>query len=411
MDQFIGFTIQSGEYMIPILKVREIITMPVVTALPHLPSYVKGITNLRGSIIPVVNLGILLGNCASECSGNTVIVISTGKVTFGIIVSGITGVIKIDRSAIEPPETFIGNGAGSIEGVAKLSDKLIVLLDTRKLLPVDDLSLLEDAAIDVRESVDGTSVEVSREVETIGGKIVLREIHDAREFFACKGEEESKRQVSERIIGLMDALGSREYEKMESIMEQLMQDSDSSLFKEVGRITRKLHDSLSDFKGAIDNGLQRIAQDEVPNAIDKLEFVIKKTEDAVNGTMSIIERYFDESDQLSRHIESIDGKSESAQYLRTFKEALDQDMTLILTYQQFQDITGQTIKKVITLVNSVEVELLSLISKFGIHSGPAGEETDTQQQSPSEGARVQGEHQAEKISQSDVETLLNDFGF
>jgi len=96
--QFIGFSINSNEYMIPILKVREIISMPSVTAIPHLPSYVNGVTNLRGSIIPIINLKNLLHTCGSEGDGNTIIVISTGKITFGIIVDGITGVIKFDES-------------------------------------------------------------------------------------------------------------------------------------------------------------------------------------------------------------------------------------------------------------------------------------------------------------------------
>lgn len=410
MEQFIGFKVQSGEYMIPILKVREIITMPVVTALPHLPSYVKGITNLRGNIIPVVNLGVLLGTCGEDCGGTTVIVISTGKLTFGVIVSGITGVVKVDRSAIEPPENFIRNCGSRIEGVAKLKDKLIVLLDTRRLLPVDDVSLLEDAVVTVRESGDGTSVEVSREVETIGGKMVIQEIHNAREFFSSKAKNDEQTEVTGHMVDLMDALAAGEYERMESILAELTQDPNSDIFREVGRITRKLHDSLSEFRSAIDSGLQRIAHDNVPSAIDKLEFVIRKTEDAANGTMAIIERYFDESDEFSRHIDNIRKNKKSAQYLMTFKEALDRDMTAILTYQQFQDIAGQTIKKVIDLVNNAEEELLKLITKFGIHGRQAGGSAAAQEQ-PFPGEPPRTEQQSEKISQSDVEALLNDFGF
>ena len=62
MQQYIGFHLSNNEYMIPILKVREIITMPSITVLPQLPSYIKGITNLRGAVIPVVNLRNLLNS-------------------------------------------------------------------------------------------------------------------------------------------------------------------------------------------------------------------------------------------------------------------------------------------------------------------------------------------------------------
>ncbi|HBH62525.1 MAG TPA: hypothetical protein DDX85_12475, partial [Nitrospiraceae bacterium] len=297
--------------MIPILKVREIISMPSVTAIPHLPSYVNGVTNLRGSIIPIINLKNLLHTCGSEGDGNTIIVISTGKITFGIIVDGITGVIKVDESDIEPPDNFFNNNADNIEGVAKLNDKLIVLLNTKKLLPLDDMSLLEDAVVDIKKTDDGNSVKVSREVETIGGKVIVTELHDAKEYFSDKlSKNEPKHIVYNLMLEFMDALSAREYQKVENIVEQLVKETDSGLFKEVGKITRKLHDSLEEFKGSIDSGLQRLTNDDVPNAIDKLQFVIKKTEDAANKTMGIVERYFEESDGFSKHIENLKGNDD-----------------------------------------------------------------------------------------------------
>ncbi len=412
MLQFIGFSINSNEYMIPILKVREIISMPSVTAIPHLPSYVNGVTNLRGSIIPIINLKNLLHTCGSEGDGNTIIVISTGKITFGIIVDGITGVIKVDESDIEPPDNFFNNNADNIEGVAKLNDKLIVLLNTKKLLPLDDMSLLEDAVVDIKKTDDGNSVKVSREVETIGGKVIVTELHDAKEYFSDKlSKNEPKHIVYNLMLEFMDALSAREYQKVENIVEQLVKETDSGLFKEVGKITRKLHDSLEEFKGSIDSGLQRLTNDDVPNAIDKLQFVMTKTEDAANKTMGIVERYFEESEVFSGHIENLKGNDESADYLRTFKDSLDNDMTTILTAQQFQDITGQTIKKVIDLVNHVEVELLSLITKFGMQVKPEPVQAGNTAGSDRCGKSGSEEKEFEKVSQSDVEALLNDFGF
>ncbi len=412
MQQFIGFRINSSEYMIPILKVREIISMPSVTSLPHLPSYVKGITNLRGSIIPIVNLRNLLDSYGAEGDGNTVIVLATGKITFGIIVDGITGVIKADESDIEPPENFFNSNVDNIKGVAKLNNKLIVLLDTRKLLPLDDMSLLEDAIVDVKETDDGNSVEVTRELETIGGKVIVKELHDAKEYFSDKASQnDPKQNMYGLMLNFMDALSASDYQKVEGIVEQLVKETDGDLFKEVGKITRKLHDSLEDFKGAVDNGLQRLAEDDVPNAVDKLQFVISKTEDAANKTMAIVERYLEESDDFSRHIENIKGDDENAAYLRTFKDSLDNDMTAILTAQQFQDITGQTIKKVIDLVNNVEVELLSLIKKFGMQMKPETEKVGIAAVSDHKRTLGSEDKMTGKITQSDVEALLNDFGF
>ena len=412
MQQFIGFNVNSSEYMIPILKIREIISMPSVTALPYLPSYVKGVSNLRGNIIPIVHLKNLLDPRSSEGSGNTVIVLATGKIIFGIIVDGITGVIKVDESDIEPPENFFNNNVDNIEGVAKLNNKLIILLDSRKLLPVDDISLLEDAIVDVKESDDGNNIEVTREIETIGGKVTVTELHDAKEYFnSTLPKDDPKHNVYDLMLNVMEAIAAKEYQKVEGIVEQLAKETDSDLFREVGKITRKLHDSLEEFKGSIDSGLQKLTKDDVPNAIDKLQLVITKTEDAANRTMGIVERYFEESDSFSEHIENIKGNDESAGYFRALKNSLDNDMTSILTAQQFQDITGQTIKKVIDLINHVEVELLRLVSTFGMQIRPGPEKDGDIAGSDQDTIAESGDNAVEKVTQSDVEALLNDCGF
>lgn len=412
MQQFIGFRINSSEYMIPILKVREIISMPSVTVIPHLPPYVKGVTNLRGNIIPIINLKHILNVGDGQGAGQTIIVISSGKITFGIIVDSITGVVKVNESEIEPPDNFFNNSAQNIEGVAKVNNKLIVLLNTKRLLPLDDLSLLEDAIVDVKETDDGRSVEITREIETIGGKVVVTEMHDAKDYFNDKiNQNHPKNGLYNLMLIFMDALCVRDYQKAEQIVEQLARETDNGLFKEVGKITRTLHDSLEEFKGSIDSGLQKLTNDDVPNAIDKLQFVITKTEDAANKTMGIIERYFEESSEFSKHIENLSGNAESVDYLRIFKDSLDNDMTSILTAQQFQDITGQTIKKVINLVNDVEVELLSLMNKFGMQikaeADPAGGSAGPHKAE----ASCPDNKALEKVSQSDVEALLNDCGF
>lgn len=411
MQQYIGFHLNNNEYMIPILRVREIITMPSITVLPNLPSYIKGITNLRGSVIPVVNLKNLLNSNGSNETGKVVIVISAGKITFGIIVDGITGVVKVDEANIEAPEKIISGNADLLEGVAKFDNRLIVLLNTKKILPVDDISLLEDT-INVSSGESGGNVEVTREIDTIGGKVTVKELHNAKDFLTSKlDKNDPKHKIFELMIHFMDALSANEYEKMEGISDQLVRATDSGIFTEVGKITRKLHNSLEDFRGSINTGLQKLAQSDVPTAVDNLQFVISRTEDAANKTMGIVERYFEESNDFSRHLESIKGQEEAASYFKSFKDSLDNDMTLILTAQQFQDITGQTIKKVIDLVNNVEVELLKLIAKFGILTRTETDKIKVGAASELHEEDEVTEKSIEKVTQSDVETLLNDFGF
>lgn len=412
VQQYIGFNVNSSEYMLPILKVREIITMPSITALPQLPHYVKGVTNLRGSIIPILNLKTLLNSGEEDISGNTVIVLTTGKVVFGIIVDGITGVIKVDENKIEPPESFFNSNIDRIEGVAKLDDKLIVLLDTKKLLPLDDITLMEDTILKVNEVGDGENVEVTKEIESLGGTITVKELYNAKEFFGDKIDGNDPRQiVFEKMVQLIDALSSHDYNTIENITNDLVQETGGTLFKEVGKITRKLHDSLEDFKTAVDSGLDKLTNDDVPSAVDKLEFVISKTEDAANKTMAVVERYFEESDEFSRCIQRVSGNEDDIEYLKEFRDSMDGDMTDIITAQQFQDITGQTIRKVIDLVHKVEVELVRLITNFGMPMKIDSEKVLLKADSVQDDTADIASYGAEKVTQSDVESLLQDYGF
>jgi len=412
MQQYIGFHLSNNEYMIPILRVREIITMPSITVLPQLPLYIKGITNLRGAVIPVVNLRKLLNSNSGDEDGKVVIVISAGRITFGIIVDGITGVVKVDEANIEAPEKIINSNADLLEGVAKFDNRLIVLLNTQKILPVDDFGLLEDTIVNVSDTAEGGSVEIVREIDTLGGKVTVTELHNAKNYLTSKLDKNDPRHmVFELMISFMDALSANEYDKMESIAQQLVKATDSTLFNEVGKITRKLHNALEEFRGSIKTGLQKIAQHDVPSAVDNLQFVISKTEDAANKTMGIVEKYFEESDDFSRHLRSIKGHKEAVSYFKSFKNSMDDDMTIILTAQQFQDITGQTIKKVIDLVNNVETELLKLIAKFGILTRTESDKTKVGELGRQHDEDEIAENVTEKVTQSDVESLLNDFGF
>jgi chemotaxis protein CheZ len=242
--------------------------------------------------------------------------------------------------------------------------------------------------------------------------VTVTELHDAKEYFnSTLPKDGPKHKVYDLMLNVMEAIAAKEYQKVEGIVEQLAKETDSDLFREVGKITRKLHDSLEEFKGSIDSGLQKLTKDDVPNAIDKLQFVITKTEDAANRTMGIVERYFEESDSFSEHIENIKGNDESAGYFRALKNSLDNDMTSILTAQQFQDITGQTIKKVIDLINHVEVELLRLVSTFGMQIRPGPEKDGDTAGSDQDTIAESGDNAVEKVTQSDVEALLNDCGF
>ncbi|MBI5575308.1 MAG: protein phosphatase CheZ [Deltaproteobacteria bacterium] len=397
MAQYIGFKLGGEEYSIPILKVREIINIPGMTRLPRAPEYIEGVTNLRGCVIPVVNLKKLVRTGGGNGVGDKIIVLTNGKVTFGIMVDGITGVIGIDESSIEPPDRLLNGSGEQFVGIAKYQERLVVLLDTRKLLPDDAAGIFEDNVVDIRKTNDADKVEVVTTVQTMGGDVERRELRDARDFISKKIESSDPNQkVLEPLLAFMEAMAGKDYEKAEAVVQKIAQSSSEGLFKEVGKVTRRLHDSLKSFKEAIDPKISSLASNEVPNAIDRLQFVIDKTEEAANKTMGIVEKHLLGMDELAGHIRQIQSPEDSVKYLKSFKNALEDDLTEIITTQSFQDITGQTIKKVIRLVEDIEKELVMMVTTFGLKiemaqsaAGPA----------------------VEKVSQGGVDDLLKEYGF
>jgi len=397
MQQYIGFHLNDSEYSIPILKVREIVSMPEVTRIPQSLEYIEGVTNLRGSIIPIVNLKKLVHLGNENGLGAKVIVVASGSIVFGVLVDDITGVITIEESEIEPPERFMSSNLEQIEGVAKLKDRLIVLLDTKHLIPGEDMSAFEDVIMDVKDSGDG-NVEVVKKVQTIAGETIVKETRSAKEFFEMKGINagDPRYLIVDDLMNFMDAISNNDFEKADIAIQNILKKGQSELFTEVGKVTRKMHDSIRSFRDAIDPKLKDIANVEMPNAVDRLQYVISKTEEAANKTMGIVEKHLLKLDDISAQIRRLEGPEDAISFLRTCKNSLEDDLTEIITTQSFQDLTGQTIKKVIKLVGEIEAELVRLISTFGVKIDTGG---------------VVEVKAAETVSQSDVDDLLKDFGF
>ena len=397
MGQYIGFHLGGEEYSIPILKVREIINVPGMTRLPQTPEYIEGVANLRGSVVPIVNIKKLVKLDGASGGGDKVIVLSNGKVTFGILVDGITGVIGIEDSSIEPPDRLLNGTSERIVGVAKYKKRLIVLLDTKKLLPTDDLDMFDENIVSVNETADVDKVDVVKKVQTMGGEVELHELHDAKEFLGRKaGGSDSDKRIVESLVAFMEAISSKDYEKADAIIARLSDYSSGGLFAEVGKVTRRLHDSLKSFKESIDPKLCELASNEVPNAIDRLQFVIAKTEEAANKTMGIVEKHLLEMDELSARIRKLDGPDDAVKYIKDFKNRLEDDLTEIITTQSFQDITGQTIKKVIRLVGEIEQELAVMVATFGLKADQKTKANPVV---------------LETVSQAGVDDLLKEFGF
>ena len=228
-------------------------------------------------------------------------------------------------------------------------------------------------------------------------EIEIEKIDNIKKFLNKKIESHDvKHNIYDMMLEFMESIATHDHKRAEEVINQLLVVTEGDIYNEVGKITRRLHDSINNIKDVMKHDFSKITDKDVPEALDMLKSVNSKTEDAVNRTMVVVEKYFNETETFSAHMKNIKGPDESINYITSFRESLNNDMTEILTIQQFQDITGQTIKKVIGLVHDVETELVKLVSSFGVNVETLKEEESVTK---------------EKITQTGVDDLLKGLGF
>jgi len=148
--EFLTFILGKEEYGVDILKVQEIRGYDTVTRLPDSPDYVKGVINLRGTIVPVLDLRIKFNVGTVEYNSFTVmIILNIAKRVVGIVVDGVSDVMQLTAEQLRPPPELGagGNGASQfITGIGALEDRMLILVDIERLLRSADLALITDAA-------------------------------------------------------------------------------------------------------------------------------------------------------------------------------------------------------------------------------------------------------------------------
>ena len=134
--QLVTFNLGNEEYAVDILKVQEINRMAGITSLPNAPSYVEGVINLRGKVIPVINLRKRFGLDSKEMDSHSRIMVVDVGTTIGLIVDSVSEVLRLSSDTVEPPPPMTASNGSSeyIKGVGKLEDRLLILLDIEKLL-------------------------------------------------------------------------------------------------------------------------------------------------------------------------------------------------------------------------------------------------------------------------------------
>jgi len=153
-SQFVGFRLGDQAYAFRIEQIREIVILDQVTRTPQVPDYCDGVSNLRGSIIPIINLRTLFGLEPKAADGETrTIVVNVGERTMGCTVDMVSQVVRIPEEDIQPaPETVTADGADYIAGFARLDGDLVIILDINELLDPDQLGQFKPAPAGQQES-------------------------------------------------------------------------------------------------------------------------------------------------------------------------------------------------------------------------------------------------------------------
>ena len=134
--QFVGFFLDGQQYAFRIEQIQEIVVVPQITMIPNVPDFVEGVSNLRGSIIPIINLRGMMRMRAVEPDNETrIIVVNVDGRTIGCTVDSVTQVIRVPAESIQPaPDTVVTDRADYVTGFATVNDQLLVLLDVNRLL-------------------------------------------------------------------------------------------------------------------------------------------------------------------------------------------------------------------------------------------------------------------------------------
>ncbi|NCC24472.1 MAG: chemotaxis protein CheW [Deltaproteobacteria bacterium] len=142
--QLVTFSIGEEEFGVEILKVQEIIRMLEITKVPRAPEFVEGVINLRGKVIPILDLRKRFGLLSKDHDKNTrIIVIEINSMIVGFVVDSVSEVLRIPANTVEPPPPVVsGLDSEYISGVGKLEDRLLILLDLNRLLSNEEQNVL-----------------------------------------------------------------------------------------------------------------------------------------------------------------------------------------------------------------------------------------------------------------------------
>lgn len=236
-------------------------------------------------------------------------------------------------------------------------------------------------------------------------------------------------EQAKELVALLEA---GQQKRANEMLDEVYNRRNDKLFTSVGQLTRDLHEALQDFQ--LDPRIVQLTEDELPDAQNRLQYVIQKTEDAANRTMDAVEACLPMADDMHQKIEQLmpkwqqlmDNNIELSEFktlchgvddvLKSCGQNMPQIhglMTEVLMAQDYQDITGQVIRRVIQLVEDVEKNLIELLKLFGDEAKKGAKKApQAADNCQAEGPIIDADKRDDVVSgQDDVDDLLSSLGF
>jgi len=149
-NQYLTFSLSGEMYAVGILNVKEIIEYGSLTEIPMMPTFIRGVINLRGAVVPVIDLTARFGGSPTQIGRRTCIIILELRDTdihqdIGVIVDAVSEVIEIPTGEIEPPPAFGAKiRADFIDGMGKVAGKFVIILNIKQVLSVEEMAMLSN---------------------------------------------------------------------------------------------------------------------------------------------------------------------------------------------------------------------------------------------------------------------------
>ncbi|MFM2589281.1 protein phosphatase CheZ [Vibrio sp. TBV020] len=235
----------------------------------------------------------------------------------------------------------------------------------------------------------------------------------------------------EQAKQLVELLEEGQQQEADLLVKDIYENISNPMLQEIGELTRDLHESIKHF--SMDERMSQIANDEIPDARDRLQYVIDKTEVAANKTMDAVDRCMPIADNLHEGLlqvrpqwnELMHGRIELAEFkalcyridnllseVEGDSSELRGQLTEILMAQDFQDLTGQIIRRVITLVDEVEGRLVEILTAFSSGQLEESKNNKNKASTDPEGPILNAQDREDAVSsQDEVDDLLSSLGF